>query len=108
MDFFTNAFGDRIFDIAGVAGFCTYVTAYSLLTCQVLTSKCVSYFVLNLCASSLVLFSLMGAFNLATAMIQSFWIVVSIIAIWTRMRDRRDMRAQAETSFSRMRAATMG
>lgn len=107
MDLLTSAVGDRVFDIAGVTGFCIYVASYSLLTCQVLTSRCITYFVLNLCASCLVLLSLVGAFNLATALIQSFWIIVSLIAIRMRLRDRRDTRAEAEVSFSRLRAATM-
>ena len=105
MTFLEGTFSDYIFEIAGVLGFLTYVCAYSLLTFQVLTSRCVTYFVLNLCASSLVLFSLVGAFNLAAAMIQSFWIVISLIAIWTRLRQRREAREAARISFSHLNRA---
>ena len=68
-------------EIIGVAGFCLYVINYSLLTLQVLSGKAVSYFVINLCAASCVLVGLWASFNLAAALIQVFFIMMSLIGI---------------------------
>lgn len=99
---------EQIYQAAGILGFGLYVCAYTLLTCQFLSPKRVSYFVLNLAAASLVMFSLLGAFNLATLLIQMFWIIISIFAIQARLRARRQARRQGDTSFNGVRAATLG
>ena len=77
------------FDVVGVLGFCLYVMNYSLLTLHRLTSHSVSYFVINWLAAAFVLFGLIGAFNLAAALIQLFWIVISSAAILLRLRSRK-------------------
>jgi len=61
---------DPLFDAIGVAGFALYVLTYGLLTFNKIDARNISYFVLNLCAASLVLIGLIGAFNLASALIQ--------------------------------------
>ena len=66
--------------------FCIYVLNYGLISFNRLNPACITYFALNLLASSLVLLSLVGAFNLASALIQLFWIVISIAAIALRLR----------------------
>lgn len=99
-DFASSA---SIYDIAGVAGFLGYVLAYSCLTFQILTSRHIRYFALNLVSSSLVLFSLIGSFNLATLMIQLFFVTASIIAIWSRVQIRRRERKAALLSFHTLR-----
>ena len=76
-----------IYDLVGLLGFGLYVVSYFLLTTHRLTSQTCTYFVINLIAATLVLVSLFGAFNLASLMIQVFWIVVSVLAISRRFRD---------------------
>lgn len=73
-------------EMIGVLGFCLYVTAYSLLTLRVLTTSSVVYFVINLTAASCVLIGLSTSFNLASALIQMFWVCMSIVGIALHIR----------------------
>ena len=75
-----------VFEIIGVLGFALYVMNYGLLTFHRITSHSRIYFALNLTAAFFVLISLTHSFNLASALIQSFWIVMSISAILLRSR----------------------
>ena len=65
----------------GVLGFCLYVTAYSLLTLRVLRTSSIGYFTLNLMAATFVLIGLSVSFNLASALIQLFWVAMSLLGI---------------------------
>lgn len=64
--------------IAGVAG---YLLSYGLLQSGVLRATGYAYPVLNLVAAALVLASLATAFNLAAAVIQVAWILISLVGI---------------------------
>jgi len=74
------------FEVIGITGFGLYVLNYALLTVQKLDTEHVTYFVINLLAASMVLIGLMHTFNLASAMIQTFWIAISIWAIVMRIK----------------------
>ncbi|UWR00512.1 hypothetical protein K3729_06995 [Rhodobacteraceae bacterium S2214] len=76
----------EVLDAIGVAGFGLYVMNYGLLTVQRIQSHQALYFMINGLAAAMVLIGLMSAFNLAAALIQIFWIVISIIAIIIRLR----------------------
>lgn len=76
-------------EVIGVIGFCLYVTNYCMLTTRVLTGNCITYFVVNLCAAGCVLIGLTASFNLASVMIQVFFIVLSLIGIVLRLRRPR-------------------
>lgn len=82
-----------IVDLIGIVGFCIYVTNYTLLTLHKLESRGTVYFALNIAAASCVLIGLSGAFNLAAAMIQGFWIVASFGAIYLRSRENKALQA---------------
>ncbi len=91
----TSAFSSipsEALDAIGVAGFALYVLNYTLLTLHRVTSQSKTYFVLNLAAASLVLIGLTQSFNLASALIQTFWIAISIAAIVIRLRPRQMLR----------------
>jgi len=75
-----------IFESIGIAGFCLYVCNYLLLTFQKLHSTDPAYFAINLVAATCVLLGLLVSFNLASAMIQLFWVVISTIAILLRLK----------------------
>lgn len=75
-----------LFETIGVLGFCLYVLNYMLLTFHRLTSHSTTYFTINLAAAAMVLIGLTHSFNLASALIQLFWIVISVAAIIIRMR----------------------
>lgn len=77
-----------LFEMIGVAGFGLYVMNYTLLTFHRLHSHDTLYFAINLVAASMVLCGLMVSFNLASAMIQTFWVVISSAAIVVRLRRR--------------------
>ncbi len=73
-----------LFEVIGVTGFVLYVINYGLLTIGKLTSQQAGYFVLNWLAATFVLIGLMSSFNLASALIQVFWIVISSWGIYVR------------------------
>ncbi|MEL6532783.1 MAG: hypothetical protein AAFQ06_07055 [Pseudomonadota bacterium] len=68
----------------GLVGFSTYVMAFTALSLGWLDSKRPLYFALVLFASTCVLISLSVEFNLASALIQSFYIVISSFGILRR------------------------
>ncbi len=76
------------FEIIGVAGFGLYVMNYTLLTFHRLHSHDALYFGINLVAVACVLAGLLVSFNLASALIQLFWVVISTAAIAIRLRKR--------------------
>ncbi|WP_147108029.1 hypothetical protein [Tateyamaria sp. syn59] len=77
-----------VYELIGILGFALYVTNYSLLTTRCLSSDCLAYFTINLVAASCVLMGLMASFNLASAMLQIFWVAMSLIGILVRLRAR--------------------
>jgi hypothetical protein len=86
--FFTSDFTMTYFvlpespaEIIGVLGFFIYVLTYSLLTLRAIGSASMIYFILNLAAASFVLIGLTVSFNLASALIQLFWVTMSLIGI---------------------------
>jgi len=85
---FTSFVPDAIslMEVAGVAGFGVYVSNYLMLTFRVLTGDCIIYYTLNVAAASLVLTGLMNSFDLASALIQIFWICISTVGIFMRLR----------------------
>ncbi len=92
-----------LFEIAGVFGFALYVMNYIMLTFRHLTSDCITYFAINFCAASLVLIGLTASFNLAAALLQGFWIIMSAIAISLRLMRHRRSRLKSHTSFTSAR-----
>lgn len=87
------------FNAAGLAGVVLYLGSYALLQFGILRGSGYTYALLNLCASSLVLISLMVAFNLSSAIIQISWIVISLMGIarlaWMNSRVRFSTEEQA-------------
>ena len=86
----------NLFEAIGVTGFALYVMNYTLLTFHRITSHSSAYFIINLAASSMVLIGLTHSFNLASALIQLFWIVISITAIALRLHPTKSRQAAAE------------
>lgn len=76
----------EVFDAIGVAGFGLYVLNYTMLTFRKLGGETITYFALNWVAATLVLIGLTTSFNLASALIQIFWIGISTVAIVIRLR----------------------
>lgn len=70
----------------GLIGFAIYVTAFFCLSLGKLDSSKPLYFLMVLVASSCVLTSLWADFNLSAALIQGFYIAMSVGAIGLRCR----------------------
>lgn len=102
---FFDSFPPSFLDVVGVAGFASYVLTYTLLTIGCLRSDQIRYFAMNWLSASMVLVGLLGSFNLASALIQIFWIVMSTIGITLRLR-RRARGAQFTTVRDKPFAAT--
>jgi hypothetical protein len=70
-----------IFEAAGLIGVGLYVGAYGLLQFSALRYGAATFTALNLCAASMVAVSLIEHFNLASALIQGMWIVMSLVGL---------------------------
>ena len=74
-----------LLDSIGVCGFLLYVVNYTLITMGWVSSDSVHYFCINFLAAAFVLIGLSSDFNLASALIQSFFIAMSILGIAIRL-----------------------
>ncbi len=73
-------------DVIGMAGTLLIVGSYFLLQLQKVTSTELSYNLMNLIGASLLLISLCFTFNLASFVIEIFWIFASLIGLWRLWR----------------------
>lgn len=72
---------NTVYDWAGMLGVGFYLFSYALLQFGVLRGSGYAYAVMNLMGASLVLFSLTVNFNLPSAIIQIFWILISTVGL---------------------------
>lgn len=86
---YLSAIPSDVLEAVGIIGFGLYVLNYTLLTVHKVNSTQLSYFLINLLAATCVLIGLSTAFNLAAALIQIFWIMISITAIILRLAKNR-------------------
>lgn len=77
----TPELSDALVNWAGLLGVVLYLGAYGALQAGFLRGAGYAYATLNLVAAALVLISLSQAFNLSSAIIQIFWIVISLFGI---------------------------
>lgn len=68
-------------DVAGMTGVVVYLLSYGLLQSGRLCQGGCAYPTLNLLAASMVLISLSADFNLASALIQVSWILISLVGL---------------------------
>ncbi len=69
-------------DIVGMTGTILLILAYFLLQNGRVSSRSATYLYMNFAAASFLLFSLCFTFNLASFVIEIFWIGISIYGIW--------------------------
>lgn len=84
----------------GLIGFAIYVLGFFCLCTGRLNSSTPAYFVLVFVASSCVMVSLMVDFNLSAALIQLFYIVMSLGGVALRWRQYRSNRPQVSDRLS--------
>jgi hypothetical protein len=73
-------------DTVGMLGTLLVVAAYYLLQLERADPKGLSYNIINLVGAALLLFSLCFHFNLASFVIEVFWIIASFIGLWKYWR----------------------
>jgi len=73
--------GLDVYAVFGFLGVTLYLGSYAALQLGYLNGQGGVYAALNLTAASSVLISLIAAFNLSSAVIQIFWIVISLIGL---------------------------
>lgn len=81
--------------VLGLVGFVAYLCGYALVQLGRMNGNGLAYAWTNLAGASLVLASLLESFNLASALTQVTWIVVSTVGI-----SRRALAAVRKTSTS--------
>lgn len=68
-------------DIAGIAGAALIIVAYLLLQLRKIDAENVWFSVVNAGGAALILASLWFDFNLAAAIIESFWLLISLYGV---------------------------
>ena len=83
----------------GCFGFVIYLGSFGSVQLGWLDGNGMLYCALNVCAASLVLMSLSGAFNMASALIQVSWIAIGLYGLATRIiRKRRPIHVARSAS----------
>ena len=76
-------------NIVGLLGTLMVVGAYFLLQLNRMDAKGLAYNLCNLVGALLLLLSLLVHFNLASFVIELFWIAASLVGLWQVFRRRR-------------------
>jgi len=76
------------YDILGTLGVALIILAYAAVQVRRMKSEQLSYSVMNLIGAALILVSLKYNFNLASVIIEVFWILISVwgIVLWFKNR----------------------
>jgi len=89
----------EVHELIGFAGVLFYLGSYFLLQTGAIRSDSYAYCFANMTAASLVMISLLHDFNLASALIQIFWIAISALGVlrlaWPKRRPRRKHRRRS-------------
>ncbi|UAB89019.1 hypothetical protein I5192_17685 [Ruegeria sp. SCSIO 43209] len=78
-----------VVDAIGSFGALIVVAAYFATQMRVMNSEDLAFPLVNLIGSVLIVFSLLQNFNLASMLIEGFWIIISVIGIIQYYRLRR-------------------
>ena len=70
-----------IYDVLGNIGVFLIILTYFLLQIRKLSSEDLSYSALNALGASLIIVSLLLDFNLSAFIVESFWVIISLIGI---------------------------
>ncbi len=77
-----------LFDFIGNVGVFLIIISYLLLQLNKLSSKHISYSVMNLLGASLVVISLIESFNMSAFVIEVFWVGISLVGIVNYIKNR--------------------
>lgn len=87
---------ELLLDAAGLIGVIVFLGAYAALQTGLIRGSGYLYASLNLCGASLVLLSLVSAFNLSAVITQISWIIISTVGILRTFFLTRAIRFNAE------------
>lgn len=90
---------DILFNLIGLIGTGIYFTSYALLSAGKLNGNGAKYIVINALAASCVLISLFHDWNLASAIIQTGWIILSLVGLYRLARKKRQMQFENKAGF---------
>ena len=76
-------------ELTGLLGACLYAASYVCAAFDKIPSQSIHYYLIKLIAATLVLVSLTNSFNLASVVIQVFFITVSIIGVLRHVGNAR-------------------
>ena len=84
---------DATLRLIGVLGFLFYIGGFAALQLEFLDGRGIAYSLVNILAAAMVLISMTREFNLASAMIQTSWIIIGMsglaLRLWQGRRARR-------------------
>ncbi len=95
---YLRAFPDTL-EAIGVVGFLTYIIGFKLVQTGHICGNGTTYALTNVIAASLVLISLVGAFNLASFLIQISYIAIGLFGIGLRIRKARESNPKKHTEI---------
>ncbi|GAB5521313.1 MAG: hypothetical protein RhofKO_35640 [Rhodothermales bacterium] len=86
------------YDLVGNLGVAALIVAYALLQAGRLSLRDPRYSVLNAIGAAFILVSLWFAFNLSAAIIESFWLVISLYGLRKARTEKNTALASTSTS----------
>ncbi len=81
---------DLAANIIGMLGTSIVVGTYFLLQMGKMDSQSLSFNLLNLLGATLLMLSLLVHFNLASMVIEVFWILASLVGLWRYLKRGRE------------------
>jgi uncharacterized membrane protein len=85
----------QISDTVGIIGVILLLIAYYLLSTNRMSSQSLTYQLYNLIGAALIMYSLMFHWNTASVLIETAWIIISMIGIY-RIRNTRKNAANSD------------
>lgn len=82
-------------DVIGIVGVAIILTVYYLLNARKLKAEKMSFQVLNLIGSVLILFSLFFHWNTSSVIIEIAWITISLMGIQRVLKSRPKLKSEA-------------
>jgi hypothetical protein len=78
-----------LIDIIGLTGVTIILVTYLLLQLEKMAPTSLGYSLLNILGSALIMVSLSINWNLASAVIEAFWIMISLIGVYKYFEKRK-------------------
>lgn len=78
-----------LIDLVGLLGVAITLLAYLLLNLHKLSARDISYSIMNAVGSSLVVYSLLYAWNLAAFVMEFIWLLISLYGIYQALSVRK-------------------